>query len=252
MLKNTPGTAGIPTNLEYHLTVHDLPSSDRPRERLHRNGPQALSTTELLAIILHTGTKRNNVLELANLLLARYKGLGGIMNADFAELCGEHGLGKAKSAQLKAALELGKRLQLEQPEERYRITSPADAARLVMMEMAHLDHEEIRILLLDTKNQVIGNINRYKGTVNSSVLRVAEIFRPAITSNCPGLIVCHNHPSGDPSPSPQDLEVTEQLISAGRVLDIELVDHLVIGKQRYVSVKELLKQAKELEAAEEG
>ncbi len=174
------------------------------------------------------------------------------MNADFAELCGEHGLGKAKSAQLKAALELGKRLQLEQPEERYRITSPADAARLVMMEMAHLDHEEIRILLLDTKNQVVGNINRYKGTVNSSVLRVAEIFRPAITSNCPGLIVCHNHPSGDPSPSPQDLEVTEQLISAGRVLDIELVDHLVIGKQRYVSVKELLKQAKELEAAEEG
>ena len=110
-----------------------------------------------------------------------------------------------------------------------------------MMEMSYLDHEQMRILVLDTKNQVVENINRYKGTVNSSVLRAAEIYRPAIARNCPGVIICHNHPSGDPTPSPEDIEVTQQLVAAGRLLDIELIDHIVIGKQRYVSLKERLR-----------
>jgi DNA repair protein RadC len=110
-----------------------------------------------------------------------------------------------------------------------------------MMDMAHLDHEQMRILVLDSKNQVVENINRYRGTVNSSVLRAAEVFRSAVIRNCPGVIVCHNHPSGDPTPSPEDLAVTEQLVAAGRVLDIELVDHLIIGQQRFVSLKERLR-----------
>jgi DNA repair protein RadC len=180
------------------------------------------------------------VVELAAKLLVLYGGLGGLMGADLAKLCREHGLGEAKAAQVKAALELGRRLQLEQPEARYRITSPADAARLVMMEMAYLEHEEMWILLLDTKNQVVAVEKRYKGTVNSSVLRAAEVFRPAILRNCPSILICHNHPSGDPTPSPEDLAVTEQLVAAGRLLDTELLDHLVIGKQRYVSLKEQL------------
>lgn len=226
--------------LEYHATVHDMPTDERPRERLRTYGSQALSNAELLAIILRTGTARDNVLELAGKLLARYGGLGGLLSIDFSQLCLEHGLGVAKTAQLKAALELGKRLRSQQLDDKFQIKSPRDAANLVMVEMTYLDHEQMRILVLDTKNQVVENINRYQGTVNSSVLRVAEIFRPAITRNCPAVIVCHNHPSGDPTPSPEDIAVTEQLVQAGKLLDIELVDHLIIGNHRYVSLKEKL------------
>lgn len=233
--------AAPPRRLEYHATVHDMPSEERPRERLRAHGPQALSNAELLAIILRTGTARDNVLELAGKLLAKYGGLGGLLRVDFSELCREHGLGEAKTSQLKAALEIGNRLSHEQLENKYQIKSPRDAANLVMVEMTHLDHEQLRILILDTKNQVVENINRYRGTVNSSVLRIAEIFRPAITRNCPAVIVCHNHPSGDPTPSPEDINVTEQLIQAGKLLEIELVDHLIIGGYKYISLKEQMR-----------
>ena len=227
--------------LEYHATVHDLPSDERPRERLQHYGPKALSNSELIAIILRTGTTHDNVLELAGKLLTKYGGLGGLIRAEFGELCGEYGLGQAKASQLQASLELGRRLGMQANNEKYQIKSPQDAANLVMPEMLYLDHEQMRILILDTKNQVIENISRYQGTVNSSVLRAAEIFRPAIIRNCPGIIVCHNHPSGDPTPSPEDISVTEQLVEAGKVLDIELVDHIVIGNQRFVSLKEQLR-----------
>jgi DNA repair protein RadC len=130
--------------VEYHPTMHDLPSDERPRERLQNHGPQALSNAELLAIILRTGTTRNNVIELAGILLAKFGGLGGLMRADFMELCKEYGLGTAKAAQLKAALEIGRRLGLTQLDEKYQIKSPADAANLVMMEMAFLDHEQTK------------------------------------------------------------------------------------------------------------
>lgn len=226
--------------LEYHATLHDMPLDERPRERLRAHGSQALSNAELLAIILRTGTARDNVLELAGKLLARYGGLGGLLNIDFNALSHEHGLGEAKCCQIKAALEIGKRLSRQQPDEKYQIKSPRDAANLVMVEMAYLDHEQMRILVLDSKNHVVENIDRYRGTVNSSVLRAAEIYRPAITRNCPAVLVCHNHPSGDPSPSAEDIAVTEQLVQAGKVLDIELVDHLIIGHHNYVSLKERL------------
>ncbi|GAC1568772.1 MAG: DNA repair protein RadC [Ktedonobacteraceae bacterium] len=229
------------TNLEYHPTIHDLPIEERPRERLRNHGARALSNAELLAIILRTGTAQDNVIELASKLLFKYEGLGGLMRAEFMQLCAEHGLGEAKTAQLKAALEIGRRLGIAQKEEKYQIKSPLDAANLVMMEMTFLDHEQMRILVLDTKNQVVENISRYQGTVNSSVLRAAEVYRPAVIRNCPGVIICHNHPSGDPTPSTEDIAVTEQLVQAGRQLDIELVDHLIIGNQRYISLKERMK-----------
>jgi len=227
--------------LEYHATVHDMPTGERPRERLRIYGTQALSNAELLAIILRTGTARDNVLELASNLLARYGSLRGLLRADFGELCREHGLGEAKCCQIKAALELGRRLGQQKVEEKFQIRSPKDAASLVMGEMMYLDYEQMRILVLNTKNQVVENINRYQGTVNSSVVRVAEIFRPAITCNCPAVIVCHNHPSGDPTPSPEDIEITEQMVQAGKLLDIELVDHVIIGHDRYTSLKEQLR-----------
>ena len=239
--KSSDNIVTFPTKLEYHATVHDLPTEERPRERLRNYGAQALSNAELLAIILRTGTTRDNVLELAGKLLAKYGGLSGLMRAEFGEFCNEYGLGEAKASQLKAALEIGRRLGMMQSDEKYQIKSPADAANLVMMEMTYLDHEQMRILILDTKNQVVDNISRYQGTVNSSVLRAAEIFRPAITRNCPGVLICHNHPSGDPTPSPEDIAVTEQLVQAGKVLDIELVDHIVIGNHRFVSLKERLR-----------
>jgi DNA repair protein RadC len=231
----------FPQKLEYHATLHDLPTEERPRERLQNHGPGALSNAELLAIILRTGTTRDNVLELAGQLLSKYDGLGGLMRAEFMQLCAEYGLGTAKAAQLKAALEIGRRLDMVQPGEKYQIKSPADAATLVMQEMTYLDHEQMRILVLDTKNRVVENISRYKGTVNSSVLRAAEIYRPAVIRNCPAVIICHNHPSGDPTPSPEDIAVTQQLVTAGQHLDIELVDHLVIGNHRFISLKERLR-----------
>ncbi len=235
------GGAPSGKKLEYHATVRDLPRLEQPRQRLKHAGPQALSAAELLAIALRTGTRVDNAIELAGKLLAKYGGLGGLVRADFGELCSEYGMGEAKTAQLKAALEIGRRLGTLHLEERYRIGSPQDAANLVMVEMAYLDQEELRILLLNSKNQVVGNICRYRGTVNNSVLRVAEIFRPAITSNCPGIVICHNHPSGDPTPSREDIEVTEQLVEAGRLLEIELLDHIIVGSGRFVSLKERLR-----------
>src|SRR5450759_1260849 len=137
------------TRLDYHATVRELPSHERPRERLQHFGPQALSMAELLAIILRTGTRGDNALELANKLLTKYGGLPGLVRADFRELCAEYGMGEAKSAQVKAALEIGRRLASVQVDTRYKISTPADAANLVMLEMAYLDTEQIRILLLD-------------------------------------------------------------------------------------------------------
>ena len=227
--------------LDYHATVRELPSGERPRERLQHFGPQALSTAELLAIVLRTGTRGDNALDLANKLLIKYGGLPGLVRADFRELCAEHGMGEAKSAQVKAALEIGRRLALVQTDAKYKISTPADAANLVMLDLAYLDTEQTRILLLDARGQVVEKASLYQGTAISSVLRAAEIFRPAIIRNCPGLILCHNHPSGDPTPSPDDLETTRRLVEAGRILDIELVDHIIIGHQRFVSLRGLLK-----------
>jgi len=215
----------------------------RLRERLQRYGSQTLLTEELLAIILSIGSTRAGILELAEKLLARYGELGRLMQADSGELKHDYGLGEARVALLQATLELGRRLNVPQTEEKYQIISPADAARLVMPEMAYLDHEQVRVLVLDTKNQVVCDMVLYQGTVNSSVQRAAEIFRPAITRNCPGIIICHNHPSagGSPEPSPEDIEVTNQLVAAGKVLDIDVVDHLIIGGHQFVSMKERLR-----------
>ncbi len=199
MIEKTPSR-----RVEYHATVHDLPPDERPRERLRNEGAESLSSHELLAIILRTGTQRDNVLELAQKLLVKYGGLKGLARVSFGELTNEHGLGEAKIAQLLAALEIGKRLGRVSSEEKYQIKSADDAANLVRMDMMYLPHEEMRILVLDTKNNVIENITRYKGTVNSSVLRAAEVFRAAVIRNCPSVIVAHNHPSGDPTPSPKD------------------------------------------------
>lgn len=226
------------TTVEYHPTIKDLPVGERPRERLKKYGAGSLSNAELLAIILRTGVGGENVLNLAARLLAKFGGLIGLARASFNELCGEKGIGVAKAAQLKAAFELGRRLLIASPEERPQVKSPADAANLMMIEMGTLEQEHMRLILLDSKNYVLDTPTMYIGSLNTSVIRVGELFREAIKQNCAAIIVVHNHPSGDPTPSPEDIAVTELIAQAGQLLDIDVLDHLIIGQQKYVSLKE--------------
>ncbi|HEX9067858.1 MAG TPA: DNA repair protein RadC [Ktedonobacterales bacterium] len=220
------------------VTVREMPSDERPRERLELYGASTLKSEELLAILLRVGRQGENAIALSQRILRDYQGLGGLLQADFAQLCAERGLGQAKAAAIKAALELGRRLALLDTASRRQITRPGDVAEMLMVEMGYLPQEQLRVICLDTKNNVIATQTVYQGTVNSSVVRAAEVFRPAVSRNCPSIIVVHNHPSGDPTPSPEDIRTTEQLRRAGEVLDVELLDHIVLGHQRFVSLKE--------------
>jgi DNA repair protein RadC len=218
--------------------IRDMATGERPRERLKLVGPMAVSTAELLAIILRVGVPGENVVRLAERLLMQFKDLPGLSRASVAELTSVHGIGEAKAVEIKAALEIGRRLMTAAPQEKPRVTTPADAANLLMSEMMFLEKEHLKLVLLDTRNYVLATPTVYVGSLNSSVIRVAELFRAAIKENAAAFIVAHNHPSGDPSPSPEDIRVTKQLAQAGKLLDIEVLDHVIIGRQRYVSLKE--------------
>jgi DNA repair protein RadC len=223
---------------EYHTLIRDLPATERPRERLRDYGADALSSAELLAIVLRTGASRESAVALASRLLSRYRGLVGLARAGFGELCQERGLGEAKAAQLKAAFALGRRLASAQPEERASIRSPQDVAKLLQPEMGLLHQEELRVVLLNTRNQVLGVHTVYRGSVNTSLVRVGELFREAVRQNCPALLVVHNHPSGDPAPPADDVAMTRQAVEAGRLLNIEVLDHIIVAQQGFVSLKE--------------
>ncbi|HOV48147.1 MAG TPA: DNA repair protein RadC [Anaerolineae bacterium] len=221
-----------------YITVKEMPEDERPRERLARVGPQALSSAELLAIILRTGVKGENVVTMASRLLAKYGGLAGLSRADLAQLGQEHGLGPAKASQLLAALELGRRLMAESPEERFQIRAPQDAANLLIPLIGHQEQEHFVVLYLDTRNRVMDREVLYKGSLNTSLVRIAEVFRGAIRRNCAAIIVAHNHPSGEPSPSPEDVALTRRLVEAGKLVEVEVLDHVVIGQGRFVSLRE--------------
>jgi len=218
--------------------IADLHKSDRPRERLAALGPQALTNAELIAILLRVGVKGENAVQMGQRLLNQFGGLTGLHRASFAELKKQRGLGDAKAAQIKAAIELGRRLTLESPEERATINSPADAAALVLYEMSALEQEHLRLILLDRRNRVLETVELYKGSVNSSQIRVGEIFKEAIRKNASAVVVIHNHPSGDPTPSPDDVAVTRAIVQAGKMLDVDILDHVIIGQGRWVSLKE--------------
>ncbi len=224
--------------VEYRPMIRDLPTGERPRERLLHYGAGALSTAELLAIILRVGTSGENVVRVAEKLLARHDGLPGMAQATIQELCQDKGVGEAKAIQIKAALELGRRLLVAAPHERPQIRQPADAANLLMAEMQLLAQEHLRTVLLDTRNRVISTPTIYVGSLNAASVRVGETFREAIRANSAAMILVHNHPSGDPTPSPEDVQVTRQIVEAGSLLNIDVLDHLIIGRQRFVSMKE--------------
>ena len=220
-------------------TVREMPSEERPRERLATFGPRHLSNTELIAILLRTGSAGENVISQSSRLLSRFDGLRGLGKATYAELCAERGLSEAKTYQILAALELGRRFVSLAPEERATINCPEDVVNLLSAEMSALEQEHLRVLLLNTRNEVMGAEEIYIGNVNSSVVRPAEVFRPGIRANATSLVIVHNHPSGDPTPSGADVSITRDLVEAGKLLGMELLDHLVIGSgQRFVSMKE--------------
>lgn len=215
----------------------DRASLNKLRKRLLMSGPMSLSNGELLSLVLSTGEGSAGVLERMQSLFESHS-FTQLMRMDIGELLKKHRLGEAKAAQLVSLLEIARRLTIPSSEEKYQIRSPADAARLVFPDMSHLDHEEMRVLVLDTKNCVVANISLYKGTINSSVVRTAEVFRHAVTRNAPGIIVFHNHPSGSVEPSEEDIAVTKALIEAGKLFEIDLIDHIIIGGLNFLSLKE--------------
>lgn len=221
------------------LPVREWPASEQPREKLAQLGAQHLSDVELLAILLRVGVPGMDVVSLAQHLLVTHDGLLGLSRAPLSQVSRVKGIGPTKGVTVLAALELGRRLLLSLERERLQVRSPGDVARLLEIEMALLQQEELRVVLLDTKNQVLGIRTIYHGSLNSSLIRVGEVFRDAVKENCAAIIVAHNHPSGDPTPSSEDVRVTRDLVAAGKLLDIEVLDHLVIGRSsRYVSLRQ--------------
>jgi DNA repair protein RadC len=223
----------------YRLMLREMAADERPREKLKLRGSVALSDGELLAIILNTGSVGETVTDLSQRLLAQYGGLRGLFRMDIAELARLRGLGDAKSVRLKAALELGRRLAALSPEERPPVGSPEDVANLLSIEMAALEQEQLRVVLLDTKHRILGTRTVYQGSVNQAQVRVAEVFRDAVRQQATAIVAVHNHPSGDPTPSAADVALTVEIVAAGQLLDIELLDHLIIGQGRWLSLKRL-------------
>lgn len=208
---------------------------DKPVNRLVEYGAGALSTDELMACVFANNGKG---LADAQHLLSVFGGLPGLVQATVDELTNEPHIGKARAAQIKAALELGRRLLVAAPADKPQVRSPADIANLVMADMSLLEQEHLRTVLLDTRNRVMDIPTIYIGSLNTAAVRVGEIFRHAIKANAAGIVVVHNHPSGDPTPSPEDVQVTRMIVEAGKLLNIDVMDHLVIGRQRFVSLKE--------------
>ena len=218
--------------------IADLSPAERPRERLSRLGAKALSAAELLAILLRVGVKGENAIQMGQRLLQNFQGLAGLHQASYEELQAQHGIGDAKACQIKAAIELGHRLAAQSPDDApMTIHSPEDAADLVKYEMSALEQEQLRVILLNTRNRVLQIKTVYQGSLNSSQIRVGELFKSAIRRNAAAIIVVHNHPSGDPTPSPDDIAITKAIREAGKLLDIDVLDHLIIGRGRYVSLK---------------
>lgn len=219
---------------ESQITYNPLKEA---RLRLAERGAYNLSTSELLGLVLGTGAI-HEALNVAEQLLATHHGLAAIVQNGVSGLCVQAGIGEAKATQIVAALELGKRLSAERLGELPQIRNPSHAASLCLPEMGLFEQEQLRVLFLDTRNRVMGCKDVLVGTAKSININVCDVFRDAIRRNSMGIVVAHNHPSGDPTPSAEDIRITHQLIEAGKMLDIDLIDHLVIGRGCYVSLRE--------------
>jgi DNA repair protein RadC len=218
--------------------IREVPPAERPRERLALRGVGGLTSAELIGLVWGSGTRGRSAVDLAADTLARHEGLTGLARTSELELATISGVGPAKAAQLVAAFELGRRLLADWPAGRWSIRSPRDVADRLVLQMGRLEREELRVVILNTKNAVLRVVTAYQGNVSASLVRVGELFRDAVRLDAAGVILVHNHPSGDPTPSPDDLHLTAEALAAGRLLDIDLLDHLVIGHDAYVSLRD--------------
>jgi DNA repair protein RadC len=216
--------------------IREMPSSERPRERLAKRGASSLKTAELMAILFRTGARNLNVVELAERMLSKFGSLTAMSRATTDELRACEGIGFAKAVEIQAAFELGRRLATEEHLDRPIIRTAKDVARLMMPEMQSLDREHFKILLLNTKNHVLQVHTVSIGSLNASVVHPRECFRPAIAAQAAAIILVHNHPSGDVEPSAEDISLTRRLMSAGDLLGIKVLDHVIIGGTRYFSI----------------
>ncbi len=214
--------------------IRELPTEEQPMTRLAQLGPEAVSTAELLALFLWMP----DGLDVATEMLVKFGSLRDLITAPVNQLCEISGIGERGAMRLRAIVELSKRVSKTCMVDKSKITSPADAANLLMEDMRCLKQEEMRVIILDTRNQVLGVKTIYKGSLNTAVVRIGEVLRPAIEANAAAIIISHNHPSGDPSPSPEDINVTRQIVEAGKLMNIEVLDHVIIGDGRFTSLKE--------------
>lgn len=222
---------------EYNLKIKDLPEEERPRERMINYGPEALSNTELLAIIIRTGIKGESALAVAQSLISQ-EGLEALVDSSIEELASFKGIGTSKAVLIKAAIELGKRLYNMPEKKKHAIKSPADVSAVLMGDMRYLKKEYFKIILLDIKNNIIAVENISIGSLNSSLVHPREIFKTAIKKSSAAAILVHNHPSGDPHPSNEDIDVTKRISEGGKILGIEILDHVIIGDGNYFSFKD--------------
>lgn len=218
--------------------IREMPATERPRERLAARGAAGLSAAELIGLLWGSGARGRSAVDLAEEALARHDGLTGLARASDVELESVPGIGVAKAAQLAAAFELGRRLLADWPAGRWTVRSARDVADRLVLQMGRLEREELRVVLLNTKNVVLRLATVYQGNVSSSLVRVGELYRDAVRLNAAGIILVHNHPSGDPTPSPDDLHLTAEALAAGRLLDIDLLDHVVVGHDAWISLRD--------------
>lgn len=220
-------------------TIKDLPKSERPREKLLAHGPDALSNAELLAVIIRTGTGAETAIEVSTRLLGMdNRGIKHLMDASFNDLTKVKGIGECKAAQILAAIELGKRIKRIGYYDKVRVTSPETVAEVLMDEMSCLFKEHFKTVILDTKNQIISIENISIGTLNASIVHPRDVFKAAIKNNGNAVILVHNHPSGDTTPSSEDINITKRLVEGGNLMGIKVLDHLIVGNGTYLSMKE--------------
>jgi DNA repair protein RadC len=220
------------------LTMREVPNEERPRERMLQYGSQALSNAELLAILLRTGTYSESAVTLAQRILSKCGDLRSLVDMSKDQLTQIKGIGNAKALQIQASIELGRRLARSTHNEAVTIRSPESVANLMREELRYLQKEHFVCLFLNTKNHVIGQETLSMGSLNASIVHPREVFRAAIKRSSASIICVHNHPSGDPAPSPEDIQLTHRLAEAGAIIGIEVLDHIIIGDYKFVSLKE--------------
>lgn len=221
------------------MRIKDIELKDRPREKLMTFGADNLSEDELLAILVGTGTREFSALELAKQIIIRANGVRGLADITMDELINIKGIGRVKATKIYAALELNRRISKSKGIQKYTVDSPESIVDIFMEELRYLKKEIVKVLLLDTKGSIVGDVFLSEGSLNSSIVHPRELFREAIIRSANKVVLIHNHPTGDPTPSEQDIRLTQRIADAGQIMGIELIDHIIIGDGEYSSLKRM-------------